>query len=103
MHATDVTPPAKAAAVPVAMVSSSSRPGSRRWTCMSISPGQTILPAASIIRKPLHSTTSWSCTVVPLGSTVVSSVLPWSVFLPTQGELETDADHQQRGDDHDHA
>ena len=44
MHATDVTPPARAAAVPVAMVSSSSRPGSRRWTCMSIRPGQTIMP-----------------------------------------------------------
>ena len=29
------------------MVSSSSRPGSRRWTCMSIRPGQTILPEAS--------------------------------------------------------
>ena len=39
MHATDVTPPATAAAVPVAIVSSSSRPGSRRWTCMSIQPG----------------------------------------------------------------
>ena len=43
-----VKPPARAAAVPVAMVSSSSRPGSRRWTCMSISPGETIFPAASI-------------------------------------------------------
>ena len=33
-------PPASAAAVPVAIVSSSSRPGSRRWTCMSIRPGR---------------------------------------------------------------
>ena len=32
MQATDVTPPARAAAAPVAMVSSSSLPGSRRWT-----------------------------------------------------------------------
>jgi hypothetical protein len=50
MHATDVTPPATAAAVPVAMVSSSSRPGSRRWTCMSISPGATIIPVQSRVR-----------------------------------------------------
>jgi len=41
---------ANAAAVPLAMVSSSSRPGSRRWTCMSIRPGQTILPVASRVR-----------------------------------------------------
>ena len=51
MQATDVTPPARAAAVPVAIVSSSSRPGSRRWTCMSIRPGQTIRPAASMVRS----------------------------------------------------
>ena len=51
IQATEVTPPARAEAVPVAMVSSSSRPGSRRWTCMSIKPGQTILPAASMVRS----------------------------------------------------
>ena len=57
MQAIEVNPPASAAAVPVAMVSSSSRPGSRRWTCMSISPGETILPAASMIRScPLGDT-----------------------------------------------
>ena len=43
-----VNPPATAAAAAVAMVSSSSWPGSRQWTCRSIRPGQTILPAASI-------------------------------------------------------
>src|SRR5581483_12486603 len=51
MHATDVTPPATAAAVPVAIVSSSSRPGSRRWTCMSIRPGETIIPVQSRVRS----------------------------------------------------
>ena len=44
MQAIEVKPPATAAAVPVAIVSSSSKPGSRRWTCMSIRPGATILP-----------------------------------------------------------
>ena len=39
MHATAVKPPATAAAVPVATVSLCSCPGSRRCTCMSISPG----------------------------------------------------------------
>ena len=48
MQATEVTPPASAAAAPVAIVSSSSLPGSRRWTWMSIRPGQTIRPRASM-------------------------------------------------------
>src|SRR5271169_6728082 len=44
MHATAVNPPATAAAVPVATVSLCSCPGSRRWTCISISPGQITRP-----------------------------------------------------------
>jgi hypothetical protein len=48
MQATEVMPPARAAAAPVAIVSSSSLPGSRRWTCTSIRPGQTIRPRASM-------------------------------------------------------
>ena len=44
MHATAVNPPATAAAVPVAIVSLCSCPGSRRCTCMSISPGHTTNP-----------------------------------------------------------
>src|SRR5579862_8261700 len=47
MHATAVKPPAAAAMVPVATVSLYSWPGSRRWTCMSISPGATTSPVAS--------------------------------------------------------
>src|ERR1700676_522251 len=47
MQATAVKPPAAAAMVPVATVSLYSWPGSRRWTCMSISPGATTSPEAS--------------------------------------------------------
>ena len=47
MHATDVTPPATAAAVPVAMVSLYSCPGSRRWTWMSTKPGARCSPSPS--------------------------------------------------------
>src|SRR3954454_23232957 len=45
MHATAVKPPATAAAVPVATVSLCSWPGSRRCTCMSMSPGHRTNPA----------------------------------------------------------
>ncbi len=50
MQHTLVNPPETAAAVPVAMVSLCSCPGSRRCTCGSISPGVTMHPAASITR-----------------------------------------------------
>src|SRR5262249_27069429 len=50
MHATLVTPPATAAAVPVAMVSSSSPPGSRRWTWRSVPPGVAAPPRGSRVR-----------------------------------------------------
>ena len=45
MAQTAVKPPAAAAIAPVATVSRSSWPGSRRCTCTSISPGATTLPA----------------------------------------------------------
>ena len=48
-----VNPPASAAAVPVAIVSSSSLPGSPSATRASINPGQTIIPAASIVSSAL--------------------------------------------------
>src|SRR4051794_18073644 len=44
MQATAVNPPATADAVPVAIVSLCSWPGSRRWTCMSMRPGTTRNP-----------------------------------------------------------
>src|ERR1041384_2007266 len=48
MQTTDVKPPRAAQRVPVSMVSLSLRPGSRRCTCMSIKPGTTSLPVASM-------------------------------------------------------
>ena len=44
---TAVKPPAAAARVPVAIVSLSSRPGSRRCVCRSMKPGHTTRPLAS--------------------------------------------------------
>ena len=43
---TVVKPPRAAAAVPVAIVSLYSKPGSRRWVCRSTNPGATINPCA---------------------------------------------------------
>ena len=48
-----VNPPAAAARAPDAMSSLYSKPGSRRWQCMSISPGATIRPLASITSELL--------------------------------------------------
>ena len=47
MQATAVNPPQAAARAPVSMVSLCSWPGSRKWTCMSIQPWETVLPVAS--------------------------------------------------------
>ena len=55
-----VNPPATAARAPVATVSRSSWPGSRRWTWMSISPGATTLPRASMIRAPSGAPRLWA-------------------------------------------
>ena len=52
MQQTEVNPPAFAAAVPVAIVSLYSNPGSRRCTCMSMRPGTMSLPAASMTWAP---------------------------------------------------
>src|ERR1051325_1746971 len=49
---TAVNPPAAAAIAPVAIVSACSKPGSRRCTWMSMSPGATTLPAASMTLAP---------------------------------------------------
>jgi hypothetical protein len=49
MQQTVVNPPATAAAAPVAMVSSSSLPGSRKWTWMSSRPGTISLLVASMV------------------------------------------------------
>src|SRR3954454_20967807 len=49
MQTTVVNPPAAAARAPEAIVSLWENPGSRRWTCISINPGATIKPDASIV------------------------------------------------------
>src|SRR3989454_2689153 len=80
--AMEVNPPAAAAAPPVSMVSSSSRPGSLRWTCMSMNPGATTLPARSRTGTlstgipgatraifPSRIRTSWTRSRSPAGST----------------------------------
>src|SRR5688572_23057795 len=51
MQQTVVKPPATAAAEPEATVSSSSSPGSRKWTWMSMRPGVTYMPLASMTRS----------------------------------------------------
>ena len=47
-----VKPPAAAARVPVAIVSASSKPGSRRWQCRSTKPGATTKPDTSMTVSP---------------------------------------------------
>ncbi|MNC66395.1 hypothetical protein D3C75_1167870 [compost metagenome] len=62
-----VKPPLAAERVPVAMVSLCSKPGSRRCVCMSMKPGDTSLPPASITPSPapgpLHSPAAASSTL----------------------------------------
>ena len=50
IQATEVNPPRAAAAAPVVMSSLYSKPGSRRWTCISTRPAHTLRPLASITR-----------------------------------------------------
>ena len=49
---TAVKPPRAAQAVPLATVSDASKPGSRRWVCMSTKPGSASSPSASITSAP---------------------------------------------------
>ena len=63
-----VNPPLAAAAVPVAMVSLYSKPGSRRWQWRSMKPGVTTRPVASITWALSGGVMSWS---TPLDSAVL--------------------------------
>ena len=60
MAQTVVNPPASAAWAPVAIVSDSSKPGSRRWACRSMKPGAVMSPrrAASRVRSVIRLTPS---------------------------------------------
>ena len=69
MVATAVNPPAAAAALPLAMVSLASKPGSRKWTCESIQPGVTSMPPASREGVP-----AGGCSPVPAARTAPSSI-----------------------------
>ncbi|MNC07245.1 hypothetical protein D3C75_547870 [compost metagenome] len=80
MQAIVVKPPFAAERAPVSMVSLCSKPGSRRCTCISISPGISSLPSASII-SPASSRASLSfliaemtpsCTTICLRSSTPS-------------------------------
>src|ERR1700675_663641 len=53
MQQMEVNPPAAAARAPDSMVSAYSKPGSRRWTCISMKPGATINPVASNFSAPV--------------------------------------------------
>src|SRR5579884_2306846 len=52
MQQMEVKPPAAAAREPLSMVSACSKPGSRRWTCMSMKPGATMSWEASNTSAP---------------------------------------------------
>src|SRR5574337_1080554 len=84
---TAVKPPRAAAIVPLAIVSLSSRPGWRRWTCMSINPGQTTRPVASITRSTLRTDSACFAVFEPfplpvsVGSPPPASRLPPPVFF----------------------
>ena len=60
MQQIDVYPPFAALAVPVAMVSLYSPPGSLKWQCMSTRPGVTVAPLRSITLSALSSENSFA-------------------------------------------
>ena len=68
IQAIDVKPPIAAARVPLSMSSLYSKPGSRKCVCMSISPGATINPAASMtsISNPSGSSSVPISSIIPL-------------------------------------
>ncbi len=61
MVTTVVNPPLAAARLPLAMVSLDSKPGSRKWQCISTNPGATTHPAASMVSSP--------CSPLPISTT----------------------------------
>ena len=68
---TAVNPPAAAARAPVAMVSTSSRPGSRRWQWTSMNPGETT--------SPVQSTTSAAAAALSARRGPISTTRPSSM------------------------
>jgi hypothetical protein len=79
MQATAVNPPTAAAAVPLAIVSLCSCPGSRRCTCMSTKPGHTTSPPGiSMTSTPGSTARSWptAATRSPSSSTSRTPSIP---------------------------
>ena len=82
-----VTPPAIAAADPLAKSSAqagapgSGGSGEDRWTCMSTPPGRTSAPAASISRRPRRAPPIWRI-VPPLMPTSHSAEPPAVTTVP---------------------
>src|SRR4051812_46048630 len=70
---TAVKPPATAARAPLAIVSTSSRPGSRRWQCTSTKPGDTTRSAQSIVSTSSRFFVS-SRSRGPIASTMPSTI-----------------------------
>ena len=62
-----VKPPLTAARLPLSISSFRSKPGSRKWTCKSISPGNTVSPFKSI--------------PFPFKSGAISAIFPFSVRI----------------------
>src|SRR5687767_11571829 len=108
MQATPVKPPATAAAAPVATVSLCSWPGSRRWTCMSTSPGTrtrpagistTVAPSAGIsrptraIRSPSMST-SYAPSTPLRGSTTRPPLSSFFMVHPAREQIQNGHAHR---------
>ena len=80
---TAVTPPNAAAAVPVAMSSLCSSPGSRKWTWLSMTPGRTCRPRQSTISPPRSGAIAPKATIRPARTPMsVSADLPGSTQVP---------------------
>ena len=79
MAKTAVYPPFAAAADPVATVSASSRPGSRRCVCRSTSPGRAIKPVPSTIPAP--AAPGWLATSGPIAA-ITPSIKSTSTASP---------------------
>ena len=77
-----VNPPNAAPRAPVSTVSASSRPGWRRWTCRSTSPGATTQPEASSVRSPSAPAGSTAMTRPPPTSTSARRLPAESTTVP---------------------
>ena len=80
MQQTAVKPPAAAAAVPVAIVSFSSFPGSRRWVWISMKPGARSIPDAS---RTGRSVVTLFCQAISAISPLRTSRQPVRIFPPS--------------------